>query len=121
MTIWLWLAVAGTGGIGAIGRFVVDALIAQRAGRDFPVGTLTINLTGTLLLSVLVGAGASGNLYLLGGTAVLGSYTTFSTWTLETYRLAEDAEPLPALLNALVSLLLGFGVALLGRTIGLAL
>ena len=121
MSIWLWLAVAAIGGTGAIGRFVVDALVADRAGRDFPLGTLTINVTGTLLLGILVGADASGNLYLLGGTATLGSYTTFSTWMLETYRLAEDAEPRPALINALVSLLLGFGAALLGRTIGLAL
>ena len=121
MTVWLWLAVAGIGGIGAIGRFVIDALVAGRVGRSFPLGTLTINATGTLLLGVLIGAGASGNLYLLAGTATLGSYTTFSTWMLETYRLAEDAEPRPALLNAVVSLLLGFGAALLGRTIGMSL
>jgi CrcB protein len=121
MTVWLWLAVAGTGGSGAIGRFVIDALIAGRARRSFPLGTLTINLTGTLLLGVLVGAGASGNLYLLGGTATLGSYTTFSTWMFETYRLAEDAQARPALINAAVSLVLGFGAALLGRTIGINL
>ena len=121
MTLWLWLAVAGIGGIGAIGRFVIDALVADRVGRDFPLGTLTINLTGTLLLGVLIGAGAAGNLYLLAGTATLGAYTTFSTWMLETFRLAEDAEPRPALINAVISVLLGFAAALLGRTIGLAL
>ena len=121
MTIWLWLAVAAIGGIGAIGRFVIDALVAARVGRDFPFGTLTINLTGTLLLGVLVGAGANGNLYLLAGTATLGSYTTFSTWMLEIYRLAEDTQLRPSVINAVVSLLLGFGAALLGRTIGLNL
>lgn len=121
MTLWLWLAVAAIGGVGAIGRFVIDALVSRRYGRDFPVGTLTINLTGTFLLGVLIGAGASGNLYLLGGTTTLGAYTTFSTWMLETYRLAEDTEPRPALLNAVISLLLGFGAALLGRAIGLQL
>jgi CrcB protein len=121
MSILLWLAVAAIGGIGASGRFVVDALISRRAGRDFPVGTLAINLTGTLLLGALTGVGAGGNLLLLAGTATLGSYTTFSTWMLETYRLAEDAEPRAALINALISLTLGFGAALLGRTIGLAL
>ena len=118
MTLWFWLAVAAIGGCGAIARFVIDALIADRVGRDFPLGTLAINLTGTL---VLVGLGAAGNLYLLAGTATLGSYTTFSTWMLESYRLAEDAELGPAVLNAVLSLLLGFGAALLGRTIGLHL
>ncbi len=68
---------------------------------------------------MLVGAGAAGNLYLLAGTAALGSFTTFSTWMFETYRLAEDSELRAALANALISLLLGFGAALLGRTIGL--
>lgn len=121
MTVWLWLAVAAIGGIGAIGRFVIDGIVAGRFGRDFPLGTLTINLTGTLLLGILVGAGANGNLYLLAGTTTMGAYTTFSTWMLETYRLAEDAESRPAFVNAVLSLLLGFGAALLGRTIGLAL
>jgi fluoride exporter len=107
MTPWLWLAVAGIGGIGSIGRFVIDALVSGRYGRDFPLGTLTINLTGTFLLGVLVGVGAQGNLYLLAGTATMGSFTTFSTWMLETYRL--------------ISLVLGFGAALLGRAIGLQL
>jgi CrcB protein len=121
MTFWLWVAVGAIGGCGAIGRFVADALIADRVGRDFPLGTLAINLTGTIVLGVLVGVGAAGNLYLLAGTATLGSYTTFSTWMLESYRLAEDAEFRPAILNAVISLLLGFGAALLGRTIGLHL
>jgi CrcB protein len=119
MTFWLWVAVAALGGCGAVGRFVIDGLIAGRAGRDFPIGTLAINLTGTVLLGVLVGVGAAGNLYLLAGTATLGAYTTFSTWMFESYRLAEDGEFGPAILNALLSLLLGFGAALLGRTIGL--
>lgn len=121
MTVWLWFAVAGVGGAGAIVRFVIDTLVADRARRQLPIGTLTINLSGTLLLGVLVGAGAEGNLYLLGGTAMLGSYTTFSTWMLETHRLAEDAELRPAIVNAVASLVLGFGAALLGRAIGLSL
>ncbi|MCL2418132.1 MAG: fluoride efflux transporter CrcB [Conexibacteraceae bacterium] len=120
MTVWLWLAVAAIGGLAASGRFIVDGLITRRAGGDLPAGTVAVNLTGTLLLGVLTGVGASGNLLLLAGTATLGSYTTFSTWMLETYRLAEDGEPRPAAINAVLSLLLGFGAALLGRTIGLA-
>ncbi len=55
---------------------------------------------------------------MLAGTATLGSYTTFSTWMLETHRLAEDAKLPAALLNVLVSLAVGVGAAALGRTIG---
>jgi fluoride exporter len=121
MTIWLWAAVAGIGGCGAIGRFAFDRLITSCTGTDFPLGTLAVNLTGAFALGLLVGVGAGGNLYLLAGTATLGSYTTFSTWMLESYRLAEDGQLRSAALNGLLSLLLGFAAALLGRTIGLAL
>ncbi len=121
MTVWLWIGVAVIGGIGAIGRFVVDRLITARASGSFPLGTFVVNLSGTFALGLLVGVGAGGNVYLLAGTATLGSYTTFSTWTLETYRLAEDGQMSAAVINGLLSLVLGFAAALLGRTIGLAL
>ncbi|WP_249019941.1 fluoride efflux transporter CrcB [Conexibacter sp. S30A1] len=118
MSWWLWLAVAAIGGAGAVVRFVTDAVISGRFGRDFPLGTLAINLSGALVLGFLSGVGAVGELDLLAGTALIGSYTTFSTWMLESYRLAEDAEPWPAVVNAVASLLLGFAAALLGRAIG---
>jgi CrcB protein len=121
MSVWGWIAVVFVGGFGAIGRFLLDALISERVRGDVPFGTLAVNLSGTLFLGLLTGLGASGNLLVLAGVAALGSYTTFSTWMLETYRLAEDAELWPALLNATVSLALGFGAALLGRAIGLQL
>jgi CrcB protein len=121
VSVWLWLAVAALGGAGALARFVLDAAISGRFGRDFPLGTLAINLSGALVLGFLTGVGAVGELALLAGTALIGSYTTFSTWMLESYRLAEDAEPWPAVGNAVISLLLGFGAALIGRAIGLSL
>jgi CrcB protein len=107
--------------VGAIGRFVLDATISECIGRDFPFGTLTVNATGALLLGLLTGLAVSGNLLVLAGTATLGSYTTFSTWMLETHRLAEGSETRRAVLNVVVSLAVGFGGALLGRTIGLQL
>lgn len=121
MSGWLWLAVLGIGGCGAIGRFVLDAVVSEWGGRGFPFGTLAINLTGTLALGLLTGLGVTGNVALLVGTAAIGSYTTFSTWMLETYRLAEDASFRAAFANAVVSLVLGFAAALLGRTIGIHL
>jgi CrcB protein len=60
----------------------------------------------------------TGNGLLIAGTAAIGSYTTFSTWMLETHRLAEDGELNLAILNVAVSLVLGFGAALLGKAIG---
>jgi fluoride exporter len=54
----------------------------------------------------------------LAGTATLGSYTTFSTWMLETHRLAEDAKIRVAIVNIVLSLAVGIAAVALGRTIG---
>lgn len=118
MSAGIWLAVVAVGGAGAIGRFLVDGLIGERAGGAFPFGTFAVNLSGSLVLGLLTGLHVTGNALLIEGTTTIGSYTTFSTWMLESHRLAEDGELNLAILNLAVSLLLGFGVALLGRTIG---
>ena len=73
---------------------------------------------GSTGLGFLVGLGFTGNRLLLAGTATLGSYTTFSTWMLETQRLVEDGEAVLAGANILVSLVAGVGTAALGRFIG---
>ena len=119
MSAWVWVGVALLGGVGTIGRFLLDSLISGRVGRDFPFGTLTINASGALLLGLLTGLAAEGNLLVLAGTATLGSYTTFSTWMFESHRLAEDGETPSAVINVLLSLAVGVGAAALGRTIGM--
>ena len=118
MSAWLWGAVALLGGIGAIGRFVVDGIVGARVGGSFPLGTFIVNIGGALALGLLAGVAVTGNALLLAGTATLGSYTTFSTWMLESQRLAEDAEPALGLLNVFGSLLFGIGGAALGHAIG---
>jgi CrcB protein len=118
VSAWTWLAVALLGGLGASARFLIDSLISARALGDLPLGTLAVNTSGSLLLGLLVGLAVTGNALVLAGTAMLGSYTTFSTWMLETQRLAEDAKSPAAVLNVLLSLLVGVGAAALGRSIG---
>jgi fluoride exporter len=114
----VWIGVLMLGGVGATGRFLLDALIGERAGRGFPLGTLTVNTTGALLLGVLTGLSAKGSLLVLAGAAALGSYTTFSTWMFESQRLAEDTQLLRSVLNLLLSLAVGLGAVALGRTVG---
>jgi len=115
--VLVWTGVALLGGCGALLRFVIDGAIAERAGSEFPWGTLTVNVSGSLVLGLLAGLALHGDALLLAGTAVLGSYTTFSTWMLETHRLAEEGEPWVALLNIGLSLALGIGAAALGRAL----
>ncbi len=121
MTAWTWLAVAALGGAGALGRFLLDALISAGWSGRLPVGTLIVNASAALMLGLLTGLALSGQALLLGGAAALGSYSTFSTWMLETHRLSEEAALPAALINVLVSLAVGVGAAALGRTIGATL
>lgn len=117
----IWAAVGLLGGIGAILRFRLDALVQVRAGAEFPLGTLTVNALGSFTLGILHGAGVGGDALLLAGTAVLGSFTTFSTWMLETQRLAEEGEGRLALANVGAPLALGLAAIAAGWALGAAL
>jgi len=121
MSAPIWIAVAVLGGIGSIARFLLDNAISSRSRSSFPFGTLAVNASGTLLLGLLTGLALSGDALTLAGSATIGSYTTFSTWMLETQRLGEDGQFVSAILNVLVSVIVGLGAALLGRAIGEAL
>jgi CrcB protein len=85
---------------------------------SFPYGTLVVNLSGALLLGFLSGLALSPHLALLVGTAFVGSYTTFSTWMLETQRLAEERQLWPAVANIVVSVVFGLAAAWLGTWLG---
>jgi CrcB protein len=121
MTPPLWIAVAALGSVGSIARFLLDGAVSARARGPFPLGTLAVNASGALVLGLLAGTTLSGDALTLAGSATIGSYTTFSTWMLETHRLGEDGRLLLGTLNVLVSILVGLGAALLGQTIGQAL
>jgi CrcB protein len=117
----VWVGVALLGGVGAVARFALDGAVSQRAGSGFPWGTLAVNTSGALLLGLLDGAAVAGDALLLAGTATLGSYTTFSTWILESHRLGEDGQTGRMGLNLAVSLVAGLAAAALGKAIGGAL
>jgi len=114
-------AIGALGGIGAIARFLLDGAVAGRLGRGFPYGTLVVNLTGSFALGVLVGAAVDGDAYRLAATGLLGAFTTFSTWALESHRLGEDGRLHAGWLNFAISLALGVTVAWAGREVGAAL
>jgi CrcB protein len=114
----VWAGVALLGGAGAITRFLLDGAIGARTRGPFPAGTFAINVSGSLLLGLLTGASASGDVLVLAGSATLGAYTTFSTWMFESQRLTEDAYARVAAFNIASSLALGIGAAALGRLVG---
>lgn len=118
MNAVVWAAVVLIGGLGSVLRLLVDGLIGTRWGRAFPYGTLVVNVSGSLVLGLLTGLALTGDRALLAGTAAVGSYTTFSTWMLETQRLDEERQHVPAVTNVVVSLVAGVAAVALGRWIG---
>jgi CrcB protein len=118
MSFLVVLGVGLIGGFGAIARFVLDGLVSGRVGRDFPYGTLVVNLSGAFLLGVVVGAALSQDAYRLVGTGLLGAFTTFSTWAFESHRLGEEGDLQLGATNFAVSLILGVGAAWFGRHVG---
>jgi fluoride exporter len=113
-----WIGVALLGGCGALARFGLTLLIADRLHPHLPVGTLAVNVSGAFLLGLLAGAAVGGDARLILGAGALGSYTTFSTWMVETQRIEEAAKRRIAVANLVLSIVLGLGAAALGHAIG---
>lgn len=118
MTVLVWVALPLIGGVGSILRFVVDRVVQRRTGGPFPFGTLTVNATGALILGVLTSLALNHDAALLAGTAAVGSFTTFSTWLLETQRVTEERQLWVAFANVVVSLAVGLLAAALGMFLG---
>jgi CrcB protein len=119
VSVLLWLGVGLIGGLASVARYLVHGSFSSGAARTgrahFPFGTLAVNLSGSFVLGVLVGANLHGDAYLLAGTAAVGSYTTFSTWMLDTERLGRAGLPVSATVNVAASLVVGVAALLLGR------
>jgi CrcB protein len=118
MSALAWIAVAILGSSGSLARFLLDGAVSSRSSSSFPLGTLVVNASGALILGFLTGVALSGDALVLAGSATIGSYTTFSTWMLETHRLGEDGQLFAGALNVLVSIVVGLGASALGRSIG---
>ena len=121
MSVAVLVGIGVLGGVGAIARFLLDGAVAGRVGRSFPWGTLAVNLTGAFGLGLLAGAVVDGDPYRLAAIGLLGAFTTFSTWALESHRLSEDGQVGLGVANFALSLALGVGVVWLGREIGVLL
>lgn len=118
MTPLVWLGVVVIGGTGSVLRLLVDSTVSRRIPGAFPWGTLTVNLSGAFVLGLLSGLALNDDAALLAGTAAVGSYTTFSTWLLESQRLTEERRVVAASANLAASLVVGVAAAALGRAIG---
>ncbi|MFT4212542.1 MAG: fluoride efflux transporter CrcB [Microbacterium sp.] len=105
MTALGFLALALAGGLGAVCRLMLDGVIRARTRGSLPLGTIVINLSGSLVLGLLTGLTMAGTLpddwRLIAGTGFLGGYTTFSTASFETVRLLQEGKTLVGAVNGI--------------------
>ena len=118
MTV-LWVALGGA--LGSVARYACSGVAVRWLGVGFPYGTLFVNVTGSFTIGLLAALVASDGRPLLGADArafllvgVLGGFTTFSSFSLETLNLARSGAVGPALLNVAGSVVLCLFAAWLG-------
>ena len=109
--------------LGANARYWVGEWAAQKWGANFPYGTFIINFTGSLLLGFFLTLATERlmidpRLRILIAVGFLGAYTTFSTYTYESFNMIFNGQWFPGLINLLGSTLLGFLAVGLGVFVG---
>lgn len=115
----LWVALGAA--VGAPLRYLVDHAVQTRHDSVFPWGTLIVNITGSFLLGLLLALPTGPALTAVLGTGFCGALTTYSTFSYETLRLAQDRSHLRAGLNVLISIVAGLGAAYSGLCLALAI
>lgn len=113
-----WIAVGLLGGAAAGARYLVDFEISRRVPGAFPFGILAVNLSGALALGLLAGLALDGAALAIVAGGGLGSFTTFSTWILDTHRLGAAGQVRLAWLNVAVPVCAGFAAVALGHWLG---
>ena len=120
----LWIAIAVGGGIGAMARHAVNHFFNHKFGGTFPAGIFAVNALGCLAIGLIAGLIASTRLHIgeVGRTfllvGVLGGFTTFSSYGLDTYTLFRGGHTGMGLVNAVGQTLVGLGAVWLGFTLG---
>jgi CrcB protein len=117
------LAIAAGGAVGSVLRFLMSTWVHSFAGRGFPYGTMTVNVLGSLVMGflfVLFLDRLTDNAVLRAGILIgaLGGFTTFSSFSIETFNLIEQGAVLKALLNMAGSLVLCVGATWIGVILG---
>jgi len=115
--------IAAGGAVGAVLRFVVSNGVHSVMSRDFPYGTLTVNVLGSFIMGISYvlllerfNLAAEWRAFIIIG--MLGAFTTFSTFSIETLTLIENSEFSRAALNIVLSVLLCIGSAWIGLLLG---
>jgi len=112
------VAVAVGGFFGAISRFGISNLLRAKYPSGFPVATLCINVVGSFLLGLIIGAGLGDSWKLLLGTGFMGAFTTFSTFKLESIQLQMNRNWKVMISYLVISYTAGIILAFVGMKLG---
>lgn len=112
------LLMALAGGVGAAARYGVDLRLSPPAGARLPHATMAVNLTGSLLLGLLVGLGSGDDTLTVLGTGLLGGYTTFSSASVEVARRVVDGRRADGAWTAVVMVVGCVALASAGVAVG---
>ncbi|NKQ51868.1 fluoride efflux transporter CrcB [Amycolatopsis sp. K13G38] len=115
------LLVAIGAALGAPLRYLTDRAIQARHDTVFPWGTFTVNIAGSAVLGFLTGLPGNGAVSAMLGTGFCGALTTYSTFSYETLRLAQERARFFALANIVASVVAGLGAAYCGLALATAL
>jgi CrcB protein len=116
----MWVALGSV--LGGTARFWLSGFVARRVGETFPWGTMVVNVSGAFLLGILAASAAGHGLFAaarpwqFAAIGILGTYTTVSSFSLQTLALARDGEMMRAAGNMVLSL----SLCLLAVTAGFA-
>ncbi|HLK01654.1 MAG TPA: CrcB family protein [Streptosporangiaceae bacterium] len=115
------LIVAVGAALGAPARYLADVLLTGRHDSRFPWATFAVNVAGSGLLGFLAALPAGHGLMAFAGTGFCGALTTYSTFGLETVRLAQSGARTLAVLNVAASVTAGLGAAYCGMAVAQAI
>ncbi|MDD7961036.1 CrcB family protein [Microbacterium sp. NE1TT3] len=120
MNAGMMIALVVAGGVGAGIRYVIDVVLTRGRSDAFPIGILVVNVTGSALLGLLTGLGTviGADVLAVLGIGLLGGYTTFSTVSVETVRLARRGRRDWAVVNLFGTLAAAVVAAAIGMTVG---
>jgi len=119
----MWVALGSV--LGGTARFWLSGFVARRVGETFPWGTMVVNVSGAFLLGILAASAAGHGMFAsqeawqFAAIGILGTYTTVSSFSLQTLSLARDGEMMRAAGNMVLSLSLCLGAVACGFVAGI--